>query len=106
MRLYAKRLFAPINKIIRMRKPLLGILAIAVISFASCKKNKNEVPDFTYPAMAEASDPALLMTTTAGVKVYNGGYGSAVAADPNDPTVFYLMTDRGPTLPALLFQGQ
>ena len=87
-------------KMIRMKKPLLGVLAIAVISLAACKKSKIETPDttVTYPAMAEASDPALLMTTAAGVKVYNGGYGSAVAADPTDPTVFYLMTDRGPNV--------
>ena len=89
-----------------MKKPLLGVLAIAVISLASCKKNKNEVPDaFTYPAMAEASDPALLMTTATGVKVYNGGYGSALAADPNDPTVFYLMTDRGPNVAGTTVTG-
>jgi len=88
-----------------MRKPLLGVLAIAIISLASCKKNKNEVPDFTYPAMAEASDPTLLMTTAAGVKVYNGGYGSALAADPNDPAVFYLMTDRGPNVAGTTVTG-
>lgn len=46
--------------------------------------------------MAEAADPALLMTTPDGVKVYNGGFGSAIAADPKDPAVFYLLTDRGP----------
>jgi len=90
-----------------MKKPLLGVLAIAVISFAACKKNKNEIPDntFTYPAMAEASDPTLLMTTAAGVKVYNGGYGSAIAADPNDPAVFYLMTDRGPNVAGTTVAG-
>lgn len=82
-------------------------MAFAIISLASCKKNKTEIPDetITYPAMAEASDPALLMTTTAGVKVYNGGYGSAVATDPNDPTVFYLMTDRGPNVAGTTVAG-
>ncbi|RYE13233.1 MAG: esterase-like activity of phytase family protein, partial [Sphingobacteriales bacterium] len=44
---------------------------------------------------AEVVDPALLFTTTAGVKVYNGGFGSAVAVDPNEPDVFYMLTDRG-----------
>ncbi|MFD0751059.1 esterase-like activity of phytase family protein [Mucilaginibacter calamicampi] len=89
-----------------MRKPLLGVLAIAVISLAACKKNKNEQSDtVTYPAMAEASDPTLLMTTAAGVKVYNGGYGSAIAADPNDPTAFYLMTDRGPNVAGTTVAG-
>lgn len=90
-----------------MKKPLLGVLAIAIITLAACKKNNNPTPEntFTYPAMAEASDPALLMTTAAGVKVYNGGYGSAVATDPNDPTVFYLMTDRGPNVAGKLVTG-
>ena len=90
-----------------MKKPLLGVLAIAAISVASCKKNKTEVPDntVTYPAMAEASDPTLLMTTAAGVKVYNGGYGSAMAVDPNDPTAFYLMTDRGPNVAGTTVAG-
>jgi hypothetical protein len=27
--------------------------------------------------------------------VYNGGFGSAVATDPNAPDVFYMLTDRG-----------
>ena len=45
--------------------------------------------------MAEASDPAILFTTPGGVKVYNGGYGSAVAVDPNAPDIFYMLTDRG-----------
>ncbi|PJJ80528.1 esterase-like activity of phytase family protein [Mucilaginibacter auburnensis] len=90
-----------------MRKPLLGALALAALSFAACKKNKMEVPDntFSYPAMVEASDPALLMTTAAGVKVYNGGYGSALAVDPNDPTAFYLMTDRGPNVAGTAVAG-
>ena len=63
----------------------------------SCKKNNTQtnVPVFNYPDMAEASDPAILFTTGNGVKVFNGGYGSAVAADPNAPDVFYMLTDRG-----------
>ncbi|MGI4884105.1 MAG: hypothetical protein ACRYFR_04005 [Janthinobacterium lividum] len=28
--------------------------------------------------------------------IYNGGFGSAIAQGPNDPAVFYLLTDRGP----------
>jgi hypothetical protein len=30
------------------------------------------------------------------VKIYNGGYGSAMALDPRDHDTFYLLTDRGP----------
>ena len=88
-----------------MRKTLLGVLAFGIIGLASCKKNNNPDTSVTYPAMAEAADPALLMTTTSGVKVYNGGFGSAIAADPNDPNVFYLMTDRGPNVAGTLVAG-
>lgn len=51
----------------------------------------------TYPAIAEAANPAVIQTIN-GVKVYNGGFGSALAADPTDPAVFYLLTDRGPNI--------
>ena len=82
-----------------MKRSLLGIMAVAAISFTACKKSSTETTKpVVYPDMAEASDPALLFTTTSGVKVFNGGFGSSVAADPNDPNVFYLMTDRGPNV--------
>ncbi|OOQ58676.1 esterase-like activity of phytase family protein [Mucilaginibacter pedocola] len=83
-----------------MKKPVLALLALGALSFNACKKSEKVVVDqpIVYPDMAEASDPALLMTTAAGVKVYNGGFGSAVAADPTDPAVFYLLTDRGPNV--------
>lgn len=48
------------------------------------------------PLFAEASNPAVLSTSPNGTVLYNGGFGSAIAQDPNDPTVFYLLTDRGP----------
>lgn len=82
-----------------MPKQVLFAFAAAAIALAGCKKDHSNNPSsFTYPNMAEAVDPAVLMTTGSGVKVYNGGYGSAVAADPNDPAVFYLLTDRGPNV--------
>jgi hypothetical protein len=73
---------------------LLGMAASLVVT--SCKKNNDHQEiAITYPDMAEAADPATLFTTAAGVKVYNGGFGSAVATDPNDLAVFYMLTDRG-----------
>ncbi|GAB2694814.1 esterase-like activity of phytase family protein [Mucilaginibacter koreensis] len=76
-----------------------GLLLLATACFTSCKKNHNDVnTPFTYPDMAEAADPAVLYTTANGVKVYNGGFGSAVAADLNSPDVFYMLTDRGPNV--------
>ncbi|WP_342648169.1 esterase-like activity of phytase family protein [Mucilaginibacter sp. CSA2-8R] len=81
-----------------MKKQLLCTLAVAAMGFTACKKHHNDSESFTYPDMAEATDPAVLYTTAQGVKVYNGGFGSAMAADPNEPDVFYLMTDRGPNV--------
>lgn len=84
-----------------MTKRVLSVLTISALALASCKKDHNgEITDpvFSYPAMAEASNPAVLFTTTNNVKVYNGGFGSAIAADPKSPDVFYLLTDRGPNV--------
>ncbi|MBE9602885.1 esterase-like activity of phytase family protein [Pedobacter sp. MC2016-24] len=79
-----------------MKKQLLSVIAALTIGLVSCKKNEDKSSsDIVYPDMAEAVDPAILFTTPAGVKVYNGGFGSAVAADPNEPDVFYMLTDRG-----------
>jgi hypothetical protein len=88
-----------LKKTLSMKKHLLIALAGAVVTISACKKDHSTpAQTFSYPAMAEASDPALLMTAPNGTKVYNGGFGSAIAADPNDPTIFYLMTDRGPNV--------
>lgn len=79
-----------------MKKILLSALAFSIIAATGCKKDhNNEATNIVYPDMAEAADPAVLFTTAAGVKVYNGGFGSAVAVDPNSPDVFYMLTDRG-----------
>ncbi|MBD2766812.1 esterase-like activity of phytase family protein [Hymenobacter sp. BT664] len=65
--------------------------------FPGCHKDE-ETPDaaVTYPAYAEAASPRTLSTAPNGTVLYNGGFGSALAADPNDARVFYLLTDRGP----------
>lgn len=80
-----------------MKKILLPCLAIyaAALTLASC--TDHEIPTDNYPAKAEASNPALL-TEVNGVKVYNGGFGSAIVQDPKDHKVFYLLTDRGPNI--------
>ena len=74
--------------------PLLALL-LGAAALASCKKD-SEPATLTYPAYAEASNPKTLATAPNGTVLYNGGFGSALAPDPNDPTVFYLLTDRGP----------
>lgn len=79
-----------------MRKSVPILFVAAILAITSCKKTHTETtPAIVYPNMAEVADPAVLFTTAAGIKVYNGGFGSAVAADPNAADVFYMLTDRG-----------
>jgi hypothetical protein len=79
----------------QMKYKAITLIALATLTFSACKKNDDNETTIGYPEMAEADNPAILFTTAAGVKVYNGGYGSAVAADPNQKDVFYMLTDRG-----------
>src|SRR5262245_52239944 len=71
------------------------VLAIAACSdsTASPNPNNNNVP-ITYPA--KAVDAAPTVWGTSGSLQITGGYGSALVADPNDPSMFWIMTDRGP----------
>lgn len=83
-----------------MRK-LYSALGIALLC-ASCSKDDvskiiDPIVNLTYPDKAVATDPKVL-GTVGEVKVYNGGYGSSMVQDPNDKTVFYLLTDRGPNI--------
>ena len=50
-----------------------------------------------YPNVAEAINPTILIDVN-GVKVYNGGFGSAMVQDTKDSAVFYMLTDRGPNI--------
>lgn len=63
---------------------------------AGCSDHLAPTP-IQYPIVAEAANPRVLQVVN-GVNVYNGGFGSALVADPADPTVFYLLTDRGPNI--------
>jgi hypothetical protein len=67
-------------------------------TFALCLGcTDHDLETVTYPAMAEAGNPAVL-TSANGINVYNGGFGSALVQDPNDHHIFYLLTDRGPNI--------
>lgn len=74
--------------------PLLALL-LGGAALAGCKKD-DEPAAVAYPAYAEAATPRILATAPNGTVLYNGGFGSALAPDPSDPAVFYLLTDRGP----------
>lgn len=75
-------------------KSCLQILALAGITL-SCSTTDSVTP-VSYPGKATAASPKILFTTSAGVKIMNGGYGSALVPDPKQEGVFYLLTDRGP----------
>ena len=51
--------------------------------------------EIKYPDVATVASPRVLGEFN-GVKVYGGGFGSALAPDPRAPGYFYLLTDRGP----------
>jgi hypothetical protein len=52
-----------------MKKELLTLIVAISIGMVSCKKSHEETPvEFSYPAVAEVSDPSVLFTTAAGVK--------------------------------------
>ena len=77
---------------------ILTCTILSGIFIAACDHRDGPGPGVpTYPAIAEATNPKVIQDIN-GVKVYNGGFGSALVADPNDPAVFYLLTDRGPNI--------
>ncbi|MBC8151395.1 MAG: esterase-like activity of phytase family protein, partial [Bacteroidetes bacterium] len=73
---------------------VLSMLAGSVLLVAC--QDEIDQPALAYPAFAEAANPRLLATAPNGTLINNGGFGSALATDPADPAVFYLLTDRGP----------
>ena len=79
--------------ILPVRLTIIGALVSGLVVTA-CQDHF--VPSIQYPSFAEASGPKVLATAPNGTVIYNGGFGSAIAADPTDPAVFYLLTDRGP----------
>jgi len=71
----------------------VGLAAVA------CKKSSSNGNEITYPSvLAEDRHPKVLTTVQGSITLYNGGYGSSLAQDPNDKSVFYLLTDRGPNV--------
>lgn len=69
----------------------------SILLFNACKKDSESVAPIEYPSIAEVLTPKILAEVN-GVKVYNGGFGSGMVKDPQDPTVFYMLTDRGPNI--------
>jgi hypothetical protein len=79
-----------------MQHKYLPLALLLSAALASCSKDDDATAATSYPTYAEANNPRVLSTAPNGTVLYNGGFGSSIAPDPNDPTVFYLLTDRGP----------
>lgn len=70
---------------------LLAIVALA----KGCGKNNDNI---SYPAKATDKHPRVMYTTANGIKLNNGGFGSALVQDRTDKSIFYMLTDRGPNV--------
>ena len=85
-----------------MNVKLQSIAAIlaGITLLSSCKDDDVNAGPQTpvYPAIAIDKHPKVLTTTPNGIVLNNGGYGSAMVQDPNDKSLFYLLTDRGPNV--------
>lgn len=77
----------------------ISVIAIGTSLFMACESKTitDPVKEIVYPEMAEAANPTIL-TEANGVKVYQGGFGSALVQDSKDLAVFYMLTDRGPNI--------
>jgi hypothetical protein len=85
-----------------MKAGILFTAAAILAATTGCIKGGHIIPNpgkdtIHYPDFAEAENPKVLGTAN-GVTIWNGGYGSSMAQDPTDKSVFYLMTDRGPNV--------
>lgn len=70
-------------------------LALAGAAAVACKDSVSpKTTSVSYPLKAVDAAPTV-WGTSSGLSI-TGGYGSALVADPTDPTIFWIMTDRGP----------
>lgn len=81
------------------RPPVLSVVgatlgAAAIVT--ACRDLPTIPPNVHLPASAQIASPREWGTIN-GVSIA-GGYGSGVAVDPNEPGVFYILTDRGPNV--------
>lgn len=78
------------------RTPVVSVLlgSLSLLACGDSSTATSPAPVVTYPAKAVDASP-FTWGTQGGVAIA-GGYGSAVVVDPTDPSVFWIMTDRGP----------
>ncbi|HKE01911.1 MAG TPA: esterase-like activity of phytase family protein [Planctomycetota bacterium] len=80
-----------------MRPTLPQAFAAVVLGLAPSCGREARAAEPVLPSVVEIDAHTVLLERD-GAKVVNGGYGSALALDPNDPGRFYLLTDRGPNV--------
>ena len=74
---------------------LLMATSAPLFLLAACSDEDAISPQaITYPSRAVDAAPTV-WATSSGVTI-SGGYGSALVVDRTDPSVFWIMTDRGP----------
>lgn len=78
----------------------VGVITALTCLTAACSDHR--IPQPGFPAVVDAVNPGTflpaVLAETNGVKIYNGGFGSAIVVDPKDNSVFYMLTDRGPNI--------
>lgn len=72
------------------------LLLTVFFQITSCSQDNSVNTNISYPVKAVITKRDVLLTTSNGVKIYNGGFGSGLAS--NQPGVFYALTDRGPNI--------
>src|SRR5262245_59023576 len=79
---------------------LLPIVLAACPAFSAAGLDADSRPAFDPKDGAALAVPGSVLAERRGVKITHGGFGSAMARDPRDPNVVYLLTDRGPNVAA------
>ncbi|MEZ4586934.1 MAG: esterase-like activity of phytase family protein [Gemmatimonadales bacterium] len=85
-----------------MPRPALSpsLFPLALLGAVACGSTGNpERPAGPEPRIA-ALEPESVLAVVGGTDVVLGGFGSAAATDPRDPTRVFLLTDRGPNFDA------
>lgn len=74
----------------------ISVASVSALLLAACGDDSTTTPtpEVVYPAKA-VDATTTNWGTSSGIDII-GGYGSAVVADLKDPTIFWVMTDRGP----------
>ena len=80
---------------VTVRATALAAASLFIAGNAAAQTPAVTAKQIKYPAIATAA-AGKVMREHNGVKVYGGGFGSALALDPKAPGYFYLLTDRGP----------